>query len=118
MNTYIQLLLVAAITTYIVDLSGFTLSWRSALQKALGVSRLRALPPFDCGKCATWWACLLWAWLACSDLSLQTVAFSALLSLCSPYAGSIAAALLEAALNTFNRLADATDPETNKNKTI
>lgn len=114
MSTYTQLLLVAAITIYIVDLSGFTISWRSALRKALGVPVLRALPPFDCGKCATWWACLLWAWLACHDLRLETVAFAAALSFCSTTAGSIACAILDTLVNIFNRVAEATDRRTAK----
>ena len=109
MNTYTQLLLVAAITTYIVELSGFTAAWRNAVAKALGVPRLKPLPPFDCGKCMTWWACLLWTWLVCHDITLQTVAFCALLSFASPYAGTILGAALEAVRNIFNRLADATD---------
>ena len=109
MNTYTQLLLVAAITVYIVDLSGFTAAWRGALQKALGISRLRPLPPFDCGKCATWWACLAWAWFACRDFTLQTVAFCALLSFASTAAGTVAGALRDTVINIFNRVADATE---------
>lgn len=42
MNTYTQLALVAAIVIYIVDVSGFTASWRSALEKALGLSHMTA----------------------------------------------------------------------------
>ena len=112
MNTYTQLLLVAAITVYVVDLSGFTVSWRSALRKALGVPVLRPLPPFDCGKCATWWACLLWAWLACHDLRLETVAFAALLSFASTAAGTVAGAVRDTVINIFNRVADATERRT------
>lgn len=114
MSTYTQLLLVAAITTYIVDLSGFTVAWRSALRKALGLTSLRPLPPFDCGKCATWWACLLWAWLACHDLRLETVAFAALLSFCTTPFGSALGAVLDTVVNIFNRVAEATERRTAK----
>ena len=79
MNTYIQLLLVAAITIYIVDISGFTESWRSILAGMLHLGRLKPLPPFDCGKCMTWWVCLIYA-LCVGCLSLGTIAFAALLS--------------------------------------
>ena len=79
MNTYIQLLLVALVTIYIVDVSGFTESWRDALARMLHVTRLRSLKPFDCGKCMTWWVCLIYA-LCTGHLTLVTIAFSALLS--------------------------------------
>ena len=55
MTTALQLLLLAASVTYIVDVSGFTESWRALLARVLHIrpENLRALPPFDCGKCAT-----------------------------------------------------------------
>lgn len=76
---YIELLMVALVTIYIVDISGFTDSWRSALARFLKVNSLKPLPPFDCGKCMTWWACLIYA-ICTGHISLWTVAFSALLS--------------------------------------
>ena len=55
MTATLQLLLLAASVTYIVDVSGFTESWRALLARVLHIrpDQLRALPPFDCGKCAT-----------------------------------------------------------------
>lgn len=84
MKTYIDLLLVAAITIYIVDLSGFTESWRTALARCLHVSEssLRPLPPFDCGKCAIWWVCIIYV-LCNGTFSLVTLAYIALLSFLS-----------------------------------
>ena len=79
MQIYIDLLLVALITIYIVDISGFTHSWRSAIARWLKVESLRPLPPFDCSLCMTWWVCLIYA-LCAGQLSLWTIAFSALLS--------------------------------------
>lgn len=79
MNIYTHLILVALVTIYIVDISGFTESWRDALARMLHVSRLRPLPPFDCGKCMTWWVCLIYP-VFTGDFSLGTVAFAALLS--------------------------------------
>lgn len=78
-NIYIDLILVALVTIYIVDISGFTESWRDALAKRLHVSRLRPLKPFDCGKCMTWWVCLIYP-ICTGDISLGTIAFAALLS--------------------------------------
>ena len=76
---YIDLSLVALVTIYIVDISGFTGSWRSALARMLRISALRPLPPFDCGKCMTWWVCLIYA-LCTGHFNLWTIAFSALLA--------------------------------------
>lgn len=81
---YLNLLLVALVTIYIVDLSGFTQSWRALVAKILGISEkaLKPLPPFDCGQCMTWWVCLIYA-LCCGELNIYTIAYSALLSFLS-----------------------------------
>ena len=79
MTIYIELMMVALVTIYIVDISGFTESWRDALAGMLKISALRPLKPFDCGKCMTWWVCLIYA-LCTGHFSLWTIAFSALLS--------------------------------------
>lgn len=79
MTIYIELMMVALVTIYIVDISGFTESWRDALARMLKISALRPLKPFDCGKCMTWWVCLIYA-LCTGHFSLWTIAFSALLS--------------------------------------
>lgn len=79
MGIYIDLLMVALITIYIVDISGFTQSWRSLVATKLHIPRLRPLPPFDCGKCMTWWVCLIYA--ACTGhFTLPVIAYCALLS--------------------------------------
>lgn len=84
MKTYIDLLLVAAITIYIVDLSGFTQSWRDALARWLKVSeqQLRPLPPFDCSKCMVWWTCIIYS-ICTGTFSLAVLAYIALLSFLS-----------------------------------
>ena len=82
MNIYIELLMVALVIIYCIDISGFTDAWRGALQRWLKLTSLRPLPPFDCGKCMSWWGCLLYA-LCTGHLCLGTIAFSALMSLLS-----------------------------------
>ena len=79
MNIYTTLILVALVTIYIVDISGFTDSWRDALARWLNISTLRPLNPFDCGKCMTWWVCILFA-LCSGHFNIGTIALSALLS--------------------------------------
>lgn len=90
MTTIINLILVALVTIYIVDLSGFTDAWRAALARLLHISEaaLRPLPPFDCGKCATWWVCIIFL-LATGTFSLPLLAFVALLSFLSVPIGQL-----------------------------
>lgn len=76
---YIELALVAIVTIYIVDLSGFTDSWRSALARYLHTTSLRAIKPFDCGKCMTWWVCLAFS-IASGEFNIFTLAYCAALS--------------------------------------
>lgn len=85
MSIYIELPLLAVVVVYVIDLSGFTTSWRGFLARRIGLrddTELRPLPPFDCGKCMTFWVCLLFAALT-HRLDLPVLAFCALLSMLS-----------------------------------
>ena len=90
----LDLLLVAAIATYVVDVSGFTESWRGAVARWLHVQEMRPLPPFDCGKCATFWACVI-ASAVTGRLTLTAVALSCALSLLSAPMGQLMTAVRE-----------------------
>ena len=80
MNIYLELLLVSAVVVYVVDLSGFTQSWREGLASLLSGGRSNRLRwsgrPFSCSLCMTWWCCLAWAIIR-GELSLPVVAASA-----------------------------------------
>jgi hypothetical protein len=80
MSIYIDLLLLALVVVYIVDLSGFTDSWRSALARILGVKALKPITPFDCSLCMTWWTTLIYA-ICTGHFTLPVIAYCALLSL-------------------------------------
>ena len=88
MIIYIDLLMVAVITIYIVDLSGFTQSWRWLLARTLHIKEMRPLKPFDCSLCMTWWVCLIYACVK-GDLTLYTIAWSAILSFLSIPIGQV-----------------------------
>ena len=75
---FIEYLLIAAIVVYIVDLSGFTQSWKGLISAKFG-GRCKVGKPFDCSLCMTWWVCLVYAFCM-GRISLGTIAFSALLS--------------------------------------
>ena len=95
--------MVAVITIYIVDLSGFTQSWRGLLARCLHIKEMRAIKPFDCGLCMTWWVCLIYA-LVIGQLNLYTIAWSALLSYLSIPIGQVLIFLKEWMCWMINRL--------------
>lgn len=107
MDVYAEMLAAAAVAVYIVDVSGFTDAWRGALAGLLGIPerRLRPLPPFDCGKCAAFWACVVLA-LCRGALSVGTVAFSALMSWAAPVFLELLLALRELLLALPRLLTD------------
>ena len=82
MSIYTDLLLLAVVVVYVVDLSGFTDSWRSGLARALGVKALKPIKPFDCSLCMTWWTCLIYA-ICTGYFTLPVIAYCALMSLLS-----------------------------------
>ena len=103
MNDYIVITLAALTAVYVVDVSGFTQSWRSLLARWLQVKSLRPLPPFDCGKCASFWTAVITA--AClNHLTVDTVAFAALLSLLSLPAGQMMLFIREGLTELIARL--------------
>lgn len=103
MKVYIDIALLALIVIYVVDLSGFTDAWRSLLSRWTGVQRLRALPPFDCGQCAVWWTCLVYA-LAVRSLSLPVVAYVAALAFLSAPLGQALLLIREALAKLIRKL--------------
>ena len=79
MNLYLELLLLAAVVVYIVDLSGWTdawLGWLSRFTARHGYGPVQQLRPFSCGQCMVWWCCLGWCLLR-GAFSLPAVAASA-----------------------------------------
>lgn len=76
---YLDLLYLTLIVVYIVDLSGFTESWKEALSKFLG-GRVPRLKPFDCSLCMSWWSGIVYT-LCTGTFSLGSLAYIAMLSL-------------------------------------
>ena len=103
MKTYIDLLLIAVITIYIVDLSGFTESWKSALAKLLKAKELKPIRPFDCSLCMTWWVCIIYA-LCTGSFSLPVLAYIAALSFLSIPIGQFCIFIKEGVTSLLNKL--------------
>lgn len=104
MNIYIDLILVALITIYIVDISGFTETWLNILSNYRG-RKITGLKPFSCSLCMVWWVCLIFS-LVTGECSIPVVAFIALLSLLSVPLGQLLMLIREAILKVINKLMD------------
>ena len=74
MSVFLQIIAITFVVVYIVDLSGFTESWRSALAKFLKTERLKSLKPFDCSKCLVFWVVLVWLLVHGENLLICLVA--------------------------------------------
>lgn len=105
MSIYIQLLLVASIVVFVVDLSGFTDSWRGALQRWLKVKALGPVKPFDCSLCMTWWTTLAYA-LITGNFSLPVVAYCAALAALSNTFSLLMGFILNALNSAINYVTD------------
>lgn len=81
MKPYIDLLFLAVIVVFIVDISGFTDSWLDALSKWIG-HRVTGVKPFSCSLCMTWWSGIVYA-LATRNFTLPVIAYVALMAFLS-----------------------------------
>lgn len=84
---YWNLLLLALIVVFIVDVSGIVDTIKGVIGRWLGV-RFERLKPFDCSLCMVWW-CGLGYLFAVGRFSLVSVAYVALLSSFSVQVGGI-----------------------------
>ena len=104
MKAIIDLILVALVTIYIVDLSGFTETWLSFLSHYKG-RKITELKPFSCSLCMVWWVCLIYAVIV-GNLTIPVVALIALLSLLSVPCGQLLMLIREVFLKVINKLMD------------
>ena len=102
MKAIIDIILVALVTIYIVDLSGFTETWLSFLSHYKG-RKITELKPFSCSLCMVWWVCLIYAAIV-GNLTIPVVALTALLSLLSVPCGQLLILVREAFLKVINKL--------------
>lgn len=102
MKTIIELILVALVTIYIVDLSGFTETLLKVISAYMG-RKITELKPFSCSLCMVWWVCLIYAAIV-GNLTIPVVALIALLSLLSVPFGQLLILIREAFLKVINKL--------------
>lgn len=81
------ILLLAVIVVVIVDLSGFTDSWKSALKWMLTKGQFRSpeysFKPFDCSFCMTFWSGLIYL-LVTAQFSLFMLAYLLVIAFLTP----------------------------------
>ena len=104
MKAIIDIILVALVTIYIVDLSGFTETWLSILSHYKN-RKITELKPFSCSLCMVWWVCLIYAAIV-GNLTIPVVALIALLSLLSVPCGQLLILIREAFLKVITKLMD------------
>lgn len=83
----LDILLIAVVTVCIVDISGFTDSWKSAFKRLVTRGRMSdpyySLKPFDCSLCMSFWSGLVYLWVTHS-FTLWMVTFLLLISVMTP----------------------------------
>lgn len=107
MNEYINIAIVAAMTTWLIDVSGFTQSWTGAMSKWLG-AKVSSVKPFTCSLCMTHHVCLIYA-ICAGAFSLKVWAYICALAFLTKPFGMLLHALLyfaEQAIETINKLTD------------
>lgn len=104
MKAIIDIILVALVTIYIVDLSGFTETWLKVLSHYMG-RKIQELKPFSCSLCMVWWVCLIYAVIV-GNLTIPVVALIALLSILSVPFGQLLILIRDAFLKVINKLMD------------
>lgn len=102
MKAIINIILVALVTIYIVDLSGFTETLIKVISAYKG-RKITELKPFSCSLCMVWWVCLIYAAIV-GNLTIPVVALIALLSLLSLPFGQLLILIREAFLKVINKL--------------
>lgn len=104
MKAIIELILVALVTIYIVDLSGFTETLLKVISAYKG-RKITELKPFTCSLCMVWWVCLIYAAIV-GNLTIPVVALIAFLSLLSVPCGQLLMLIREVFLKVINKLMD------------
>lgn len=102
MKAIIDIILVALVTIYIVDLSGFTETLLKVISAYKG-RKITELKPFSCSLCMVWWVCLIYAVIV-GNLTIPVVALIAVLSLLSVPFGQLLILIRDAFLKVINKL--------------
>lgn len=92
MGIYEQIVWMTLIVVFIVDLSGFTQSWKGWLSRRTRY-QIGSAKPFDCSLCLVWWCGL--AMVIVDGFNLRTLAFVAGCSLATKVVAAIGQMVLD-----------------------
>lgn len=101
----IELLMLAIIVVYVVDISGFTQTWKGYLWRKFKVSQDRIIKPLDCSLCMTWWCGIIYL-LIYRQLTIPMVAYVAILSVMSVPIGQLIILIRESVTRVISKLID------------
>ena len=103
MKPYLDLLFLALIVVFIVDLSGWTDTWLDAFSRWLG-HKVKEFKPFTCSLCMTWWTGIVYL-IVTGRFSLGLLAYVALLAFLSFPISQFLIFIKELLLKWINKLA-------------
>ena len=100
--THLELLFLAVIVVFIVDVSGFTDAWLGLVSRFLH-AKVTQLRPFSCSLCMVWWSGIVYL-LATGTFSLLNLAVVAVLAGLSFPIGQVMIFIREALLAGVSKL--------------
>lgn len=104
MQTLFDILSLTIIVVFIVDISGFTDSWKGWLHKWLKVP-IGRVRPFDCSLCSTWWAGIVY--LICTGhITLPWVACVAVCAMLTPWIQDTLRTILDILTTITNKITE------------
>jgi hypothetical protein len=109
LNHILNLLCLALIVVFIVDLSGAIDSLKKFISKVLTNGHIQSnnfnLKPFDCSLCSTWWTGFTYL-LITHTFTLPMIAYVALLAFLANVFANILLLLKDVLLYTINKLSN------------
>lgn len=103
----LDLFLISVIVVIIIDISGFTWAWKSALKKWITRGAMSdpnySLKPFDCSFCMTWWSGLIYM-ICIHSFSLWMVTWLLLLCVMTPVIKDVIILIRETILKILKKI--------------
>jgi hypothetical protein len=79
MKTFFDLVALTTLVCFVIDLSGFTQSWKGWVSAFFGGRQLKSLRPFDCSLCMSWWAMVVYL-IATGEVAITTLCVAGLIA--------------------------------------
>lgn len=103
MNILIDVLLIALMTVFVIDISGFIDSVEKTLNRWLGTKTVHIPKPFSCSLCSTFWAGLLYL-LITNNFTIIYMAYVCLMALLTPVYNNVLLMVRDAMIWIINNI--------------